>query len=182
MNRRVLISGCSGGGKSTLLAELARRGHAVVEEPGRRIVGEELATGGFALPWVDMAAFARRAIAVALEDHAGAAGQPGWTFFDRGLIDAASALEALEGKPVLARLDAAHRYHGTVFLAPPWPEIHVTDAARRHGFEYAVAEYDRLAAAIPALGYEVALLPKTDVAGRADFVLDLLDAGAPHHR
>jgi predicted ATPase len=37
MNRFVVISGCSGGGKSTLLAELGRRGHAVVEEPGRRI-------------------------------------------------------------------------------------------------------------------------------------------------
>jgi predicted ATPase len=30
MNRFVVISGCSGGGKSTLPAELARRGHAVV--------------------------------------------------------------------------------------------------------------------------------------------------------
>jgi hypothetical protein len=32
----VLITGCSGGGKSTLLAELRARGHPVVEEPGRR--------------------------------------------------------------------------------------------------------------------------------------------------
>ncbi|MPT22826.1 MAG: ATPase, partial [Starkeya sp.] len=41
MDRFVVISGCSGGGKSTLLTELARRGFAVVEEPGRRIVAEE---------------------------------------------------------------------------------------------------------------------------------------------
>ncbi|WP_409999599.1 AAA family ATPase [Rhizobium leguminosarum] len=51
MNRSVLISGCSGGGKSTLLAELAARGHAVVEEPGRRIVKQELEGDGAALPW-----------------------------------------------------------------------------------------------------------------------------------
>ena len=38
MDRFVVISGCSGGGKSTLLAESGRRGYAVVEEPGRRIV------------------------------------------------------------------------------------------------------------------------------------------------
>ena len=31
MNRRVVISGCSGGGKSTLLAELKRRGFSAVE-------------------------------------------------------------------------------------------------------------------------------------------------------
>ncbi|WP_410012764.1 AAA family ATPase [Sodalis sp. C49] len=35
MNRLIVISGCSGGGKSTLLAELKRRGYTVVEEPGR---------------------------------------------------------------------------------------------------------------------------------------------------
>lgn len=31
----VVISGCSGGGKSTLLSELAARGYHVVHEPGR---------------------------------------------------------------------------------------------------------------------------------------------------
>lgn len=51
--RFVVLSGCSGGGKSSLLAALARRGHAVVEEPGRRIVAEETRSGGSALPWTD---------------------------------------------------------------------------------------------------------------------------------
>ncbi len=69
-DRFVVISGCSGGGKSTLLAELGRRGHAVVEEPGRRIVREELQSGGTALPWTDGIAFARRAVALALADRA----------------------------------------------------------------------------------------------------------------
>ena len=39
-SRFVLISRCSGGGKSTLLAELRARGYPVVEEPGRRIIAE----------------------------------------------------------------------------------------------------------------------------------------------
>jgi predicted ATPase len=38
----VILSGCSGGRKSTLLAELGRCGHSIVEEPGRRIVKQEL--------------------------------------------------------------------------------------------------------------------------------------------
>ena len=41
MDRFVVITGCSGGGKSTLLDELGRRGHATIEEPGRRIVRED---------------------------------------------------------------------------------------------------------------------------------------------
>ncbi len=174
MTRSVVISGCSGGGKSTLLEELARRGHATVEEPGRRIVKEELAGNGAALPWVDPVAFARRAIAIALEDQARAEGQPGWTFFDRGLIDAASALQASTGEPVLETFRHRHRYYRTVFLTAPWPEIYVNDSERQHGFEEAVAEYERLTAAYPEIGYDVVILPKTDVAARADFLLSRL--------
>ncbi|MYZ46771.1 AAA family ATPase [Propylenella binzhouense] len=175
-NGLVVISGCSGGGKSTLLAELSARGHTVVEEPGRRIISEELASGGSALPWVDLAAFLRRAIDMALADRTTAARHEGWVFFDRGLVDAASALEALTGDSALRALCMTHRYHSRMFMAPPWPEIYVTDADRKHDFDAAVAEYDRLMAAFPALGYEVIALPKTATAQRADFVLASLDA------
>ncbi len=176
MDRFVVISGCSGGGKSTLLAELARRGHAVVEEPGRRIVQQEMAGDGAALPWVDEAAFARRAVAMALEDRASAFAHAGWVFFDRGLVDAASGLQHLTGDPALETLGRIHRYHRRVFLTPPWPEIYATDAERRHGFDAALAEYSRLLAAYPALDYEAVVLPKIGVAARADFVLASLGA------
>lgn len=174
MNRFVVISGCSGGGKSTLLAELAARGHAVVEEPGRRIVKEELEGRGNALPWVDLAAFARRAVEMATADRASAALNEGWTFFDRGLVDAAAALEQATGEPATALFNAFRAYHSMVFMTPPWPEIYVGDAERRHSLDDAVAEYEQLAAAYPALGYEVIPLPKVPVGERADFVLRML--------
>jgi predicted ATPase len=171
----VVISGCSGGGKSTLLAELRTRGHAVVEEPGRRIIREELTSNGSALPWADLAAFLHRAIAMALADRMAAASHDGWVFFDRGLVDAASALEAVTGDPIMRSLCMMHRYHPRMFMAPPWPDIYVSDADRNHGFDVAVAEYDRLRQTFPALGYDVVLLPKTTPTQRADFVLATLD-------
>ena len=176
MDRFVVISGCSGGGKSTLLTELGRRGHAVVEEPGRRIVKQALAADGQALPWVDGVAFARRAIQMAMADRDAAEGVDGWVFFDRGLIDAAAALQHLSGEPALAPLAQSHRYHRRVFLTPPWPEIHVTDGERRHGLDEAVEEYIRLMEVYPALGYEVTVLPLAGVAERADIVLAALGA------
>jgi len=142
----VTISGCSSGGKSTLLAELRRRGFATIDEPGRRIVDEELKRGGTALPWVDAVAFLRRAIDVSLADRADADPCACWVFFDRGLIDAASALEHLTGEPVIESLGRVFRYNKRVFLAPPWPEIYTLDQERRHDFAEAVAEYDRLIA------------------------------------
>jgi predicted ATPase len=167
-----VISGCSAGGKSTLLAKLDRHRFATIEEPGRRVVRKELASGGDALPWIDAVAFLRRICAMAQADYEAARALPGPVFFDRGLIDAAVAFEHLTGETVLTDLAARYRYSSPVFLAPPWPELFVSDAARRHDFASAVAECDRLAAAYPALGYEVILLPKVSVAERLTFVLE----------
>ncbi|MGD0445259.1 MAG: AAA family ATPase [Edaphobacter sp.] len=179
MNRFVVISGCSGGGKSTLLAELGRRGHTIIEEPGRRIVVEEMNNGGSALPWVDMAAFANRAIATAMADRSSVPASDGWIFFDRSLIDAAVALQHLTRKPVLAEFGHTHHYHRRVFLAPPWPEIYMIDRERRHNPVVAVAEYYRLFNAYPSLGYEVFILPRVGVVERADFVLRTLEEEPP---
>jgi predicted ATPase len=174
MNRLVVISGCSGGGKSTLLGALSRRGHGVVEEPGRRIVREELDKGGSALPWVDPIGFARRAIALSLADLTAAAGATGWVFFDRGLIDAESALQHLTDEPPRAYSHQPRRYHRRVFLAPPWREIFREDPERRHGYDEAVAEYERLVTAYGALDYDISVLPKIAVAARVGFVIAAL--------
>jgi predicted ATPase len=175
VDRFVVISGCSSGGKSTLIGELGKRGYGVVDEPGRRIVKEELASGGSALPWVDGIAFARRVITMALADRAAAHSLDGWVFFDRGLIDAAAAVQHLTGEPALATLAQANRHHRRVFLTPPWPEIYRTDPERRHGLDRALAEYSRLLQIYPSFGYEVSILPKVGVEERADFVLRTLE-------
>ena len=166
----VILSGCSGGGKSTLLEELGRRGFATVPEPGRRIVDAELRGDGAALPWRDLTAFARRALAMSAQDRAAVATAPGWVFFDRGTIDAAVALEHATGQPIGETLRGLPPFHRQVFLVPPWPEIHRTDTARRHGLDEAIAEYDRLLCAYADLGYEPVILPRVPVAERADFV------------
>ena len=81
MEKFITISGCSGGGKSTLLSELNRRGYPVVEEPGRRIAAQQLQNGGRDIALVDGAAFARRAIQLALADRAAVGAPSTWVFF-----------------------------------------------------------------------------------------------------
>ena len=178
-DRFVVLSGCSGGGKSTLLAELARRGHSVVEEPGRRIVREETARGGTALPWIDAEAFIRRAIAMALDDRRRGRSLPGWVFFDRGLFDAISALTDMTGQPALHELGRQQRYHSRVFVTPPWPEIYETDPERKHGLAQAEAEYIRLVRDYRLLDYTVLEVPKLPVTERADWLLAQLPASLP---
>jgi len=94
---------------------------------------------------------------------------------DRGLIDAAAALQHFTREPALDRIGPLHRYHRRVFFTPPWPEIYATDAERRHDLDAAIAEYDRLLSTYPSLGYHVIPLPKVGVAERADFILQTLE-------
>lgn len=165
-----MLSGCSGGGKSTLLAELARRGYAVVAEPGRRIIAEERAGEGSALPWIDAAKFAQRALAMSIADQATARGL---TFFDRGVVDAAVAIVATGGERPDAIL-AGVRYD-RLFLAPPWPEIYENDKDRRHTLEQALRDFERVQRAYADAGYNAVILPRDTVAARADFVLAHVD-------
>ncbi|MFD2112160.1 AAA family ATPase [Thiorhodococcus fuscus] len=177
MQPQVVISGCSGGGKSTLLVELQRRGHVTVAEPGRRIIAEQIRQGGDAVPWADMAAFLREALRVAAADLEDVAGIAAPAFFDRGLIDAAAGLQRLCRVPLSQSLGESRPYGRLVFLAPPWPEIYRADEERRHGLSEAAAEYAHLDATYRALGYEVRLLPRTGVAERADCVLEAIQCG-----
>lgn len=166
--RKVVITGCSGGGKSTLLDELARRGHAVVREPGRRVIAAERAQGGTGFPWQDARRFADLAFWMAIGDHATATADV--TFFDRSALDQA----AWYARAGLVAPDTMPVYDPTVFLAPPWQELFHQDTDRRHDFETAQQEYDDLCVRLPGWGYTIHSLPKSSVHERADFVLATL--------
>jgi predicted ATPase len=175
----ILISGCSGSGKSSLLAELGRRGFNTFEEPGRQIVKEQLHVGGDALPWSSASKFIDLVISRAMHQMITAARGDGIAFFDRGIVDAVTALQRLNlavPEHYLRALEK-YRYHRKVFLSPPWPEIYRNDGERRHSFEDAKGEYEALEAAYALHGYEVVVLPKSDVHARADFVMTIVAPG-----
>ena len=178
--RLVMISGCSGGGKSTLLAALTTRGYGVVEEPGRQVVKAQLAIGGDGLPWANVERFIALCVELAVEKWDEAQRRGGVSFFDRGIVDAVSGLQHLKlpMPPAFATALETRRYHERMFMAPPWPEIFANDDERRHSFANAVAEFERLVEAYGRLGYDVVMLPKIAVEARAAFVLEQLDLSA----
>lgn len=167
----ILITGCSGGGKSTLIAEMARRGWTVREEPGRRVVLEEQASDGSAVPWKDVGAFEDRCLEIACADYASALRETGPVFCDRGVIDALchrSGRRGLDAREM--RLLDEYRYAVRVAFAPPWPELFRQDPQRRHGFQAAIQEVEALRMFLPAHGYEIVEIPRLPVADRADWL------------
>ena len=170
--RMVVVSGCSGGGKSTLLAEMARRGYAAMPEPGRQIVREETLLGGSGLPWQDMGRFLDLCVSRAAHFYNNARPQRGFVLFDRSAVDAVAAARRLRlpMPDAFFRAATAYRYAPTVFMLPPWPQLHDGDPERQLSFDQAVAEYEDLMQAYPALGYEVVTVPRMGVDERADFL------------
>ena len=59
-------------------------------------------------------------------------------------------------------------------MVPPWRELFVVDAERRHSFEAAQTEYESLLDDYPTAGYEVVIIPKGTVRERADFLEEQL--------
>ena len=166
-----VISGSSGGGKSTLLEELARRGYAVVPEAGRQLVQEQQSIDGLAKPGTELFGHLlfSRSIYLYTQAVESSSGDP--IFFDRSIIEPIAGWRA-KGQiaPHLERAVEQYRYATEVFMAPPWPEIFRKDTERQHSYDPEQKEYAHLTDAFQAFGYQLVPLPKVSVEERADFV------------
>ncbi|WP_170331731.1 AAA family ATPase [Ruegeria arenilitoris] len=175
--RRIVLSGCSGGGKSTLLQEMSERGYATVSEPGRRVIALERHNNGQAFPWSDPKAFCFRVIETALADFHNA--QQDQVIFDRSALDALIWFDRT-GTPLAADirraiLDVGYDRH--VYLTPSWPEIFEQDQDRQHDFEQALAEYQALCDRLPEYGFVPVVVPKMAVILRANWLEEQLSKG-----
>ena len=173
-DRFTIITGGPGTGKTSLIAELRRRGFAGTVEAGRALIIDQRLIGGRGLEAGDCALFAELMLAWEMRSYRLAGQDPApAVFFDRGIPELAGYF-LMRGLPVPAHVTAAartFRYRPRVFLAPAWAEIYTTDTEREQDFAAAVAGSDAARDAYEDFGYEVVGLPLAPVAERADFVL-----------
>jgi len=100
----------------------------------------------------------------------------GPVMFDRGVPDVLGYLRLI-GLPVPPHVDRAARfirYHRRVFIAPPWPEIFITDAERKQSFVEAQATHEIMIKTYSDLGYELITLPLDSNEQRVVFVLSVI--------
>ena len=166
-----IVSGSSGGGKSALVEELARRGHSVVPEAGRQLVQEQQSIGGVVDTGSDLFAQLLLSRSMYLYNQVVETYASGPIFFDRSIIEPIAYWRS-QGQmaPHLERAVTRFQYATDVFMAPPWPEIFEKDKQRQHAFDPQQTEYLRLTEAFEAFGYRLIHLPKVGIVERADFV------------
>jgi predicted ATPase len=168
VQKRIVLTGGPGFGKSSIIQELERRGHSVFHEVAREIIHEMLSDAGV----FDLAHFSAKVQSGRVNQfhQASSAIQ----FYDRGIPDIAGFL--LKDKaPIPAELldlCATHCYHKTVFITPPWEAIYHKDPERREDFREAVKVHKALEATYASLGYELVAVPMGSIIQRCDFVLN----------
>ena len=171
-----ILSGCSGGGKSSLLGEMQKRGYSIIPEAGRRVVANAQKNDTDALPWKSPNAFVRACVELHLRDLASSSVLTGPVLLDRSLIDVISYLE-FKFLPVpqdLANLLKTPRYESLVFITPPWPEVFENDGQRKVSFSEAVLEHEHLCQTFSRLGFTLQEVPQHPLPDRADFIEQVL--------
>lgn len=123
MNKLIVISGCSGGGKSTLLAELKHQGYAVVEEVGRTIVKEY----GDMDPQVLCEMIIEKSITAYHQAEQMRDVKEGMIFFDRSFLEGISYFQSVKIHKYDHFINEL-RYYPVMFITPPWKEIFIQDA------------------------------------------------------
>lgn len=82
-----IFTGGPGAGKTTTLALLQSEGMNVCDESGRKIIRQQMNTGGCAVPWKDKARYAQLMAQDSIEAYKAAMDYPRIVLFDRGMPD-----------------------------------------------------------------------------------------------
>jgi predicted ATPase len=172
-NNWYVITGAPSAGKSTVIAELAKRGYATVEEQGRLLIDQELAKGktleevnvdspDFEVAWTKF----QRAREAEVD--------PGTlTFFDRGRLDTL-AYFAYYSWPIPSEITelCQEANYRKVFLLELLD--YDKDYARVETAETAAAMQELFGKAYADAGYEVVRVPRGSVEERLTLILSHL--------
>lgn len=172
--RLTVITGGPGSGKTTLIAALRGAGFRTSDEVGRRIIQQQAAISGRALPWVDPVLFAETMLSWEMESYRALSTASGPVFFDRGIPDVIGYLH-LMGLPIpdhMRKAAESFRYDRRVFIAPPWPEIFAQDSERKQSLDEAERTYCAMVRTYMECGYDLIELPRAPVETRLGFILD----------
>ena len=151
---------------------MEQMGFSVYHEVARQIIQDEIAVGGSAVPWIDIAAFSAQVLQGRIDQYVG--GENGVWFYDRGLPDIAGFLrkEKKETPAEVWQLCQDFKYDPVVFITPPWEAIFHRDAERKEDFAAAIKVHRALEAVYSELGYELMPVPMGSIRWRAQFILD----------
>lgn len=167
--KRIILTGAPGTGKTTVINLLRNRGFICIDEPAREIIAEQRAVGGLGVWERDTRLFIELLLSRSIKNYSLASGE--LTIFDRGIPDCIAYAE-LAGLSLPHGVAATKQYrYEDVVIFPPWEDIYCTDDERTMTFKAARQFHEVLMKVYEKFGYRVWEVGSGSVEERAAWVL-----------
>ena len=175
MNKRIVISGAPGTGKTSIITKLSESGYKCHKEVSREIIANQLQINGSITPWQDLFKFSEIVIKERLKQYKLATNKI--EFYDRGIIDSFAYLlkNNIRLEEEWITIAIKHQYNKKVFITPPWEGIYHTDNERKEDFISATKIHSYLLEAYESFNYKPIIVPKTTIQGRINFILNEIE-------
>ena len=173
MQKKIVITGGPGTGKSTVIDALAAMHYECMFEVSREVTLNARKNGTEQLFQSNPLLFSELLLEGRINQYIEAETKNSdLVFFDRGIPDVHAYMDYF-------KVDYPVKYHNSsnlykydmVFIMPPWEEIYASDSERYENFEQAMALHHHLEDTYKRLNYAVIEVPKGSVNKRAQFIL-----------
>jgi len=173
-NNFYVLTGGPGSGKTTLIEQLSDMGFNCIPEVGRKIIKNQLAFGGTALPWLNTTNYSELMLQHSIQDYTSLLSETDTCFFDRGIPDVLGYTELINllNQGIYINGVENFRYNSKAFILPPWEDIYKTDTERKQDFALAVTTYHTMKKVYEKYNYTLVEVPCLPVSERIDFILD----------
>jgi len=172
MEKKIVITGAPGTGKTSIINQLKKLGHSCSNEISRELIVQQLAIGGNILPWKNQIAFENQIANKRYKQYLDSP-ENCICFFDRSSIDCIAYLNLnkLESTSQIIDIIKKCNFNKTVFYTPIWEEIYVNDTERKENIEQAINIEKEIIFAYKSFGHSLIPIPKLHINERADFIL-----------
>lgn len=176
MQKKIVITGGPGTGKSTVIDELHKRKFACMFEISRDVTVQAQQKGIDQLFLTKPLLFSELLIKGRINQYLEASkNKNNFIFFDRGIPDVHAYMNYISIDYPETYVENSYRYrYDFIFLMPPWEEIYITDNERYENFEQALAIHNHLERTYKQLNYPIFEVPKGTVNERIAFILNCI--------
>lgn len=175
MQKKIVITGGPGTGKSTVIIELEQQGYHCMHEISRKVTLIARKNGIEQLFLKDPMLFSKMLLEGRIHQFKKALNEKNdIVFFDRGIPDVFAYMNYLgvDYPSIFIDKSEKHTYQSPIFIMPPWKDIYITDNERYESFEQSLAIYNHLKSAYKSLNYTIIEVPFGIASERAKFILE----------
>ncbi|WP_300436049.1 ATP-binding protein [Christiangramia sp.] len=176
-NRKIVITGGPGTGKSSIIHKLEEKGEKCLHEISRQVTLEAQKEGIAQLFLEKPLLFSEKLLEGRLKQYTEASEfGSDHIFLDRGLPDVVAYMDYFNTEyPQVFEKTCQNNRYDKVFILPPWKEIYISDNERYESFEEALKISSYLYSTYKRYGYEPIEVPKLKVEDRTNFILDKIE-------